>query len=175
MRSRMSRSYINELRGKSQQNINSPNENLPHLSTRANDSNDIQPKPSSLSLPYVRFHKKLSSSCQSAITLRDLNKSDLTDLSRDENNNKEENLRTKSTSKTNNQLIVPSRDDYRIRISNTTSIEDEQQDIPFNESRLSDALGYLRMYQNHNRVQFNALQFNDRVDLQVNKSFEFLL
>ncbi len=66
-------------------------------------------------------------------------------------------------------------DDYRIRISNTTSIDDEQQDIPLNESRLSDALGYLRMYQNNNRVQFNALQYNDRVDLQVNKSFELLL
>jgi hypothetical protein len=121
MRSRMSRSYINELRGKSQQNINSPNDNLPRLSIRANASNDTQPKISSLSLPYVRFHKNLPSSCKSAITLRVFNKSDLTESSTDENNNnKEENIRTKSISKNNNnQLMVPSMDDYRIRISNT--------------------------------------------------------
>jgi hypothetical protein len=45
---------------------------------------------------------------------------------------------------------------------------DEQKQIEYNETRFSDALGYLRMYKNHNRIQFNSLQFNDREDLQVN-------
>ena len=57
--------------------------------------------------------------------------------------------------------------DYCIRMSNTSSTDDDQQDMELNESRPSDALGYLRMYQNDNRVRYNALEFNDREDLQV--------
>ena len=56
------------------------------------------------------------------------------------------------------------------RLLNTPSIDDEQQEVEFNDTRLSDVLGYLRMYQNDNRIQFNSLQFNDREDLQVRKT-----
>jgi hypothetical protein len=157
--------YINELRGKNQQNIDSENENSNRSSTHTNTNNNIQSKASSLSLPQVRFHTKIPSSCQSAITLRNPN---LTNTTTDDNDNKED-----KTIQNNNQLIVPSIDDYRIRISNTSSIDDESQNIAFNETRISDALGYLRMYQNRNRVQFNALEFNDRADLQVNKDLKY--
>jgi hypothetical protein len=91
-----------------------------------------------------------------------------TNTTTDDNDNKENKI-----IQNNNQLSVPSIDDYRIRISNTSSIDDEQHDIAFNDTRISDALGYLRMYQNHSRVQFNTFEFNDRVDLQVNKDLKY--
>jgi hypothetical protein len=90
------------------------------------------------------------SSCQLSITLRDPN---LTNTTTDENDNKEDKI-----IQNNNQLIVPSIDDYRIRISDTSSIDDESQNIGFNETRISDALGYLGMCQNHNRVNLMHLK-----------------
>ena len=69
--------------------------------------------------------------------------------------------------KGSDRLTVAPVGDYCIRMSNTLSTDDDQQDIELNESRPSDALGYLRMYQNDNRVRYNALEFNDREDLQV--------
>ncbi|CAF1117807.1 unnamed protein product [Rotaria sp. Silwood1] len=67
----------------------------------------------------------------------------------------------------NHRLTAPANGDYCIRIANTSTICREQQQIELHETRLSDALGYLRMYKSHNRIQFNSLQFNDREDLQV--------
>ncbi len=175
MRSRMSKTYIDQLRGPSQTNINPPmdinnNENV-NSSSLHKKNNVKQKAASSLSLPQVRFQKKLTSACQSAITLLDhrkLNSTDKSILSDINSDDGTEEIRTSKPSfKCNNQLTVPPICDYSIRISNTPSICDEQQETGLNDSRSSDALGYLHMYQNHNRIQFSALQFNDREDLQV--------
>jgi len=175
MRTRMSKTYIEELRGPSQKDINSQigvNNNGNIMSSSINDN--IKLKSSSVSLPQVRFKTKLTSSCQSAITLLDhsklnsTNKSNITERISDDTI-QEEIIPSKPIIKNNNQLKIPTIGDYRIRISNTPSMSDEQQVNGLNDSRTSDALGYLHMYQNHNRIQFNTLQFNDREDLQVIK------
>ncbi|CAF1293744.1 unnamed protein product [Adineta ricciae] len=174
MRSRMSKTYISELRGSNPDeselpaNFNKANR-LFRSSVRA--SEDIRPKCSSVSLPQVRFQSKLSPSCHSSITLYDrsnlhsTNTSTLTTERRNEVPVSEE--PRESLPKTKNHLTVPTNDDHCLRTSNTPSMNDEPQDYAFNDSRLSDALGYLRMYQNHNRIQMNTLQFNDREDLQI--------
>ena len=174
MRLRMSKSYTDELRGSNQQNVNPPSEEISHTSLGTN--NTVKPTVSSLSLPQVRFHTKLTSSSKSAITLRDhikvnpVNKSILVTTHTDDDNEKEEVSTCKTVIRNNNQLTVPPTGDYCIRISNVSSTSDEQPEIVFNDSRLSDALGYLRMYKSQNRIQYNALQFNDREDLQVNRN-----
>ena len=128
----------------------------------------------SLSLPQVRFQKTLRSSGQSAITLPAREKSSCKRKSVEFNtsvdNHKEETVSRASRPiiKDTNRLAVSAIGDYCLRMSNTPSMEDEiQADIAFNDSRASDVLGYLHMYQNKNRIQFNTLQFNDREDLQV--------
>jgi len=172
MRSRMSKTYIAELRGQSQQDINPQTEvnNNENVNTKTN----VKPKSSSLSLPQVRFQNTLTSSSYSASTLLEHSKLNSIDRSTSTNRNSEDSNVEIGTSKPsircNNHLTVPPIGDHCIRISNTSSICDEQQELGFNDSRVSDALGYLRMYQNHNRIQFNALQFNDREDLQVKKT-----
>ncbi|CAM4881287.1 unnamed protein product [Rotaria socialis] len=67
----------------------------------------------------------------------------------------------------NSRLTAPINSDYCIRMPNTSTMYRQQQQIELKETRSSDALGYLRMYKNHNRIQFNSLQFNDREDLQI--------
>ncbi len=175
MRTRMSKTYIEELRGPNQRDINPQidvNNNENNISSSINDN--VKLKSSSVSLPHVRFQTKLTSSCQSAITLLDhsklssTNKSNLTERISDDTTQEE--IRTsKPIIKNNNQLTIPASGDYCIRMSNTPSMYDEQQANGLNDSRTSDALGYLHMYQSHNRVQYNKLQFNDREDLQVIK------
>jgi hypothetical protein len=176
MRTRMSKTYIEELRGPTQKDINSQigvNNNGTIMSSSINDN--IKLKSSSVSLPHVRFKTKLTSSCQSAITLLDhsklnsRNKSNLIERISDDTIQEEIITTSKPIIKNNNQLKIPTIGDYCVRISNTPSMSDEQQANGLNDSRTSDALGYLHMYQNHNRIQFNTLQFNDREDLQVIK------
>ncbi len=189
MRSRMSRSYIDELRGTHQQEMDmNNNEN----SNRSSRTNSLQPKSISIAFPSgKRESKNLCSSCQSTISLRDIelnseekipptfeksiliNPNDLENLTVEEIEKlayEKEEIKPKtilkSAIKNNNRLTVPAVGDYCIRIPNI-SICSEQNQVDFNETRLSDALGYLRMYKNHNRIQFNSLQFNDREDLQV--------
>ncbi len=165
MRSRMSRSYINELRGSIEQNsipqidINN-NDNLHSPSLQSTDH--LKSKASSISLPQVQFHTKLSSNFQSAITLLDHSQlnSTVNDLPKKTPVNK-------PILKDTNRLTVPTTGDYCLRISNTSSISNDEQRINHNDSRVSDVLGYLRMYQNNNRLEFNALRLNDREDLQV--------
>jgi hypothetical protein len=202
MRSRMSKSYIDELRGTHQREMNSQidlnnnNDNSSHCSLSRTDS--IQPKSISVSFPTVKNPNKVfCTSCQSTFSLPDtelnpldlnaFNKQILMDPNELENMTVEEIEKyayekddiitdeppikrttiLKSVIKNNNRLTVPAVSDYCIKIPNTVSICSEQQS-EFNETRLSDALGYLRMYKNRNRIQFNTLQFNDREDLQVN-------
>jgi len=202
MRSRMSKSYIDELRGTHQQEIdlnNNDNSNRSsHCSTLGRNS--IQPKSISISFPTGKHQDKvLCSSCHSTLSLCDIELNSNEKISQTFeksiliNPNQLENLTVeeieklayekddtiineqqikpktilKSAIKNNNRLTVPAIGDYCIRIPNTPSICGEQHQIEYNETRLSDALGYLRMYKNHNRIQFNSLQFNDREDLQV--------
>ncbi|CAF2124187.1 unnamed protein product [Rotaria magnacalcarata] len=80
------------------------------------------------------------------------------------NNN---NNHTNSNVNINSRLTAPTNSDYCIRVPNTSTMYRQQQQIELKETRSSDALGYLRMYKNHNRIQFNSLQFNDREDLQI--------
>ena len=223
MRTRMSKSYIDELRGTSQQDILSQIDinNNNHMnnddSNRSSHcsippTNSIQLKSSSISFPTIILQNKIvCSSCHSTLSLRDIqlnpieennrefteiNRSDLRSLGKsiimnpndlehltveeieklaydkDDIQTNEQQIKPttilKPAIKNNNRLTVPAVGDYCIRMPNTPSIYGEQHQVEFNETRLSDALGYLRMYKNHNRIQFNSLQFNDRVDLQVN-------
>jgi hypothetical protein len=203
MRSRMSKSYIDELRGTHQQGIDLNNNENSNRSSHCSISrtNSIQPKSISISFPPVKhLNQILCTTCQSTLSLCDIesdsNEKNCSTMDKSIliNPNQLDNLtveeieklayekddivtnelqikskpRLKSAIKTNNRLTVPAIGDYCIRIPNSSSICGEQHQIEFNETRLSDALGYLRMYKNHNRIQFNTLQFNDREDLQVN-------
>ncbi|CAF1262677.1 unnamed protein product [Adineta steineri] len=206
MRSRMSKSYIDELRGVNQQED--------HLQFDLNNNNDdcIQSKAVSVSFPLVNKNQRRSicSSCHSTLSLHDIqlnSKGRINQMHTEENHTNAtilinpstlDNLtveeiekyayeqddvlmdeqqikpmtRLKPAIKNNNnnnpnRLTVPSIGDYCIRISNISTDNYEQKHIEFSETRFSDALGYLRMYKNHNRIQFNTLQFNDREDLQV--------
>ncbi len=177
MRSRMSKSYINELRGSVEHNPipqidvnNNGNATLPSIQSIDN----LKSKASSISLPQARFHDKLTVNFQSAITLLDhsklnsTNKSIINDIDMTDHQEKTPTA-NKSILKDTNRLTVPATGDYCLRISNASSIcdEEKEQRITFNDSRVSDVLGYLHMYQNNNRLQFNGLRFNDREDLQV--------
>jgi hypothetical protein len=127
---------------------------------------------SSLSLPQIKFQKKLKPSCQSAINLRgrpdtSSRKKSILPVIQADDDDEEEMTTCILPNKNSNQLTVPSEGDCCIRMSNTPSMCDEQQETGFNDTRMSDVLGYLRMYQNNNRIQFNSLEFNDRNDLQV--------
>jgi hypothetical protein len=194
----MSKSYIDELRGthqhlnNSQIDLNNNNDNLSHCSISRADS--IQPESVSISFPLAKNPNKIvCTSCHSTFSLREtdlntLNKPVLINPTELENMTVEEIEKyayekddtitdeppqikrttiLKSAMKTNNRLTVPTISDYCIKIPSTASISSQQQ-TEFHETRLSDALGYLRMYKNRNRIQFNTLQFNDREDLQVN-------
>jgi hypothetical protein len=184
----MSKSYIDELRGKHQQEMDMNNNNNEN-SNRSSRTNSLQPR--AISIAFKRESKNLCSSCQSTISLRDIelnseeknhpvleksvliNPNDLEHLTVEEIERiayEKEEIKPKTilkpAIKNHNRLTVPAVGDYCIRIPNI-SICSEQHQVDFNETRLSDALGYLRMYKNHNRIQFNSLQFNDREDLQV--------
>ncbi len=202
MRSRMSKSYIDELRGTHQQETNFP------IDLNNND-NCIHSKSVSISFPTFKHSTKpLCSSCHSTLSLHDIQSNRMESTSSELrafnktillNPNELENLtveeieelayekddtitnehQTKSITilkpaikNTHNRLTIPTIDDNCIRIPNTLSIADQQKQIEYDETRFSDALGYLRMYKNHNRIQFNSLQFNDREDLQVNQIIE---
>ena len=207
MRSRMSKSYIEELRGThqhemhtSQFDLNNNNDNISHCSITRADS--IQPKSVSVSFPTEKpANKIVCTSCRSTFSLHDtelnsMNKSVVMNPTDLENMTVEEiekyayekddiitdepqikrttilrsALRTNNNTNTiNNRLTVPTVSDYCIKIPNSVSMCSEQQ-TELTETRLSDALGYLRMYKNRNRIQFNTLQFNDREDLQVKKN-----
>jgi hypothetical protein len=199
MRSRMSKSYIDELRGTHQQEMDLNNNGNSNRSSHCSISrtNSIQPKSISISFPTGKHETKiLCSTCQSTVSLSDsdneknhatFDKSILINPNALENLTVEEiekiayekddmindqsqikpKLILKSAIKNNHRLTIPTVGDYCIRIPNTSSISTEQHQIESTETRLSDALGYLRMYKNHNRIQFNSLQFNDREDLQV--------
>jgi hypothetical protein len=202
MRSRMSKSYIDELRGTHQQETNSPID-------LNNNHNCIHSKSVSISFPTFKHSiKPICSSCYSALSLHDiqlnpiertrselrafnktilLNPNELENLTVEEIEKlayeKDDTITNEQQTKSitilkpaikniHNRLTIPTVSDHCIRISNTSSMTDEQKQIEYNETRFSDALGYLRMYKNHNRIQFNSLQFNDREDLQVNKIIE---
>lgn len=189
MRSRMSKSYIDELRG-IHQDLNNNDDLHQYQSNRSSDCSTIaihprQTKSISITVPSIQ-HRALCSSCQSTISLQDIqlthreksiliNPNDLEDLTVEEIEKyayEKDPIKPKtilkSTIKSNDRLTVPNIGDYCIRISDG-SLSNEQHPIELNETRLSDALGYLRMYKNHNRIHFNSLQFNDREDLQVNQ------
>jgi hypothetical protein len=200
MRSRMSKSYIDELRGTHIQEIDLNNNENSNRSSNCSTSgtNSFQPKSISMSFPAVKNPQKMiCSSCQSTLSLHDIesnsqtiNKSILMNPNELENLTVEEieqlayekddiiinepEIKRKTILKSaiknnnNNRLTVPAVGDYCIRIPNTPAICGEQHQNELNDTRLSDALGYLRMYKNHNRIQFNSLQFTDREDLQVN-------
>lgn len=208
MRSRMSRSYIDELRGVSQQdrysqfdmNNNDDSNRSSHCSMKGNSTNSF--KPFSISLPPAKPQQKLTcSSCHSIVSLKDIqlksnienpnafdekhltssqklstidrkdfeviNVEDLENFD-DEKDDVVHRLppskpvRVSRPPKTNtNRLTVPTVGDFCIRIP-------EQQSYS-SDPRLSDALGYLRMYKDQNRIHFNNLQYEERDDLQVNK------
>jgi hypothetical protein len=174
----MSKSYINELRGSVEHNPipqidvnNNANATLPSIQSIDN----LKSKASSISLPQARFHDKLTVNFQSAITLLDhsklnsTNKSIINDIDMTDHQEKTPTANKSILKDTTNRLTVPATGDYCLRISNASSIcdEEKEQRITFNDSRVSDVLGYLHMYQNNNRLQFNGLRFNDREDLQV--------
>ncbi|CAF4492269.1 unnamed protein product, partial [Rotaria sp. Silwood2] len=227
MRSRMSKSYIDELRGIHQQETNSPidlnNNNNNNNNDNSNRSSNcsttgihsIQPKSIPISFPTVKHQNKIiCSSCQSTFSLNDIqlnsidkNHHTVTEINPSNictfdksilmNPNELENMTVedieklayekediklneqqtksitilkpaiKNNNNNNNRLTAPPNGDYCIRIAHTSTICREQQQIELTETRLTDALGYLRMYKSHNRIQFNSLQFNDREDLQV--------
>jgi len=174
MRMRMSKSYIDGLRGSNPQDIKpqiETNNNETTIRSSQQTNNPVKSTFSSLSLPQVKFQKKLKPSCQSAINIRD--RTDLHSRKKlilpviHADDIEEETTTILPSNKNSTQLTVPSEGECCIRMSNTPSISDEQQEFEFNDTRLSDVLGYLRMYQNQNRIQFNSLEFNDREDLQV--------
>lgn len=192
MRSRMSRSYINELRGSNGKELDSGNNpNKPdNVTSSSIQSNDIlKTKVSSMSLPQVLFHTKLSPASHSVTTLRDHIKFNSTNpsiisaiTSCDEKEEMPVPITTtapticKPIIKNNHHLTVPASGDYCLRISDASSstcdddLQSPQHGHPpmiLNDSRTSDVLGYLHMYQNNNRIQFSTIQFNDREDLQV--------
>lgn len=187
MRSRMSKSYIDELRGIQQHEMdlnNNTNEvHHQHSSNRSSDCSTIVLEPRrtksiSITVPSIQ-HRNVCSSCQSTISLRDIqfnqrNPNDLEHLTVEEIEKyayEKDSIKPKtilkSTMKSTDRLTVPNTGDYCIRIGDS-STSNSQHPIELTETRLSDALGYLRMYNNHNRIHFNSLQFNDREDLQVN-------
>ncbi|CAF1166761.1 unnamed protein product [Adineta ricciae] len=181
MRSRMSKSYIDELRGLHQQE-----------NTLLYDPDQCsQAKAISVSFPLAKQQtKSICSSCQSTLSLKDIHRSsmnrsilmnpnDLENLTVEEieqlayekddqiTNDLQRKFRTTAKMNNQNRLTVPAVSDYCIRMPTLSSAEDEPATISYHETRISDALGYLRMYKNQNRIQFNSLQFNDREDLQV--------
>lgn len=168
MRTRMSKSYIDELRGSDSQASLPPGDEATSNSLSEQDC-QVKTQPSSMSLPHIRFKKNLLTNHQSAITLTEHYKLHSTQKSCLAGKSlTEANKPTEAPTKGNNQLSVPPVGDYCLRISNTPSMyEDEQNEMPFNETRVSDALGYIQMYHDQNRIQFNTLEFNDREDLQV--------
>ena len=170
MRKRMSRSYIGELRGSNAQNLNPQIEVIDDVDT----DGELRSQISSLSLPpQVHFYTKIPSVRQSAITLDEHQKLNSTHKScLTEKSIIEIDKPTQPPVKGNTQLLVPPVGDYCLRISNTPSMfDDEQSELVLNDTRVSDALGYLHMYNNQNRIQFGTLQFNDREDLQVRRKF----
>lgn len=197
MRSRMSKSYIDELRGNHQHELDLNNNDQQQHSNRSSECSTIaipprQMKSISMTFPSIQ-HRTICSSCQSTIDLpeRQLNareKSILINPNELQNLTVEEIERYayekdpskpktifKSTVRPSNRLTVPNIGDYSIRVENLSISNEQQHAIEFNDPRLSDALGYLRMYQNHNRIQFNSLQFNDREDLQVNQLMKSMI
>lgn len=192
MRSRMSKSYIEELRGVQNRRCDLTNN---QQSNRSSNSSSIQMKSTSISFPNDKQENKtICSSCQSTISLRDIEVNAIEKLEHATKKtvliepNKLEDLTVeeieriayekegeemkpktilKSAIKTSNRLTVPMIGSCRVHIPDQTAICEEQQQIELTETRLSDALGYLRMYKNQNRIQFNSLQFNDQEDLQV--------
>ena len=224
MRSRMSKTYIDELRGGHQPERHSPidiNNNTNNTESNRSSHCSVPPvntlprKPTSISHPPTKSPtQRWCSTCHSTLSLRDvqvntteensqsateqirsqccslpktmvLNPLSLEHLTVEEIERiayaKEEStvddacrktsIRVKSAMKNSSQhhLAVPPAGDFCIRIPNVSASCDEpgQQHTGSPETRLSDALGYLRMYKNHNRIQFDALQCNDRQDLQV--------
>ena len=218
MRSRMSRSYIDELRGVgfqgriSQLDMNNNNDSnrSSHSSIQMNSFSPL--KTNSITFPASKMQQKIvCSSCHSTLSLGEiqlksidenqeacmeksrpsllsppktviLSPKDLECLTVEDVEKLDEEKdvivhrasiskltnNLKPAIKNNNRLTVPSVGDFCIRIPDRLStITDEQQQLDMNETRLSDALGYLRMYKNQNRIQFNSLQCNDREDLQV--------
>lgn len=221
MRSRMSKSYIDELRGVSQQghlsqldmNNNTHSNRSSHCSI-STAQHHIPMKSHSISFP---ANKVVCVSCRSTLSLRDIqldpidenphgfdenNRSELRSLSKTIiiNPSELDNLTVediekideekdviitdiaprkpvtilKPAIKNQHRLTVPTVGDFCIRIPERSSIGDgglhPQQHVEIHETRLSDALGYLRMYKNQNRIQFNSLQCNDREDLQVTRT-----
>ena len=224
MRSRMSKTYIDELRGGHQPERSSPTDmNNNTNNTESNRSSHCSVPPG-IPLPLKLTPtsppltnpptKRWCSTCHSTLSLRDVqvhatgenshstteqNRPECRSLSKTmvlnplslENLTVEEieriayekedsvsddarrktSIRVKPAMKNNSQhhLAVPAAGDFCIRIPNVSATCDDphQQHIDLHETRLSDALGYLRMYKNHNRIQFDALQSNDRQDLQV--------
>lgn len=183
MRSRMSKSYLEGLRGStfvepaSQHQSKDESQNIPQIMRR--EISPIHPKMSTLSLPpmaNLNISKTMSThstlSLHECSQVRHLEKSMLATSNTDSSHLmpihlKQESTRCESIHQPKTKgLTVPPVGDYCLRISNTSS-DCESHGIELNDSRVSDALGYLRMYQNHNRVRFNALEFNDREDLQV--------
>ena len=190
MRSRMSRSYINELRGSNAKELEDPNDmnNNENLTSSIQSDDLLKTKVSSMSLPQVMFHTKLSPSSHSVTTLRDrikFNSANPSIISAtttcDEKEEPPINTTTataicKPIIKNNHHLTVPASGDYCLRISNASSStcdddpkisQQANSQMILNDSRTSDVLGYLHMYQNNNRIQFSTIQFNDREDLQV--------
>lgn len=239
MRSRMSKSYIDELRGTHQQCLSSPidlnnnNNNNANNSNRSSncsmpENNWIQPKmPGTKLLATTKNQNKTKcSSCQTTLSLCDIkvdpiekNHSTVTEsshpnvhkfgksiimnpnelksitvedvdkLSDGKHNFTQTEQQTKSikiikpviktnnsTNYSNSRLAAPTSNDYCTRIlNNRSTICPEQPSMELKEIHSSDALGYLRMYKSHNRIQFNSLKLNDREDLQVNKIIQYIL
>lgn len=174
MRSRMSKSYIDGLRG-STSKATDPTAGLPRIESLSHSccqkSEEIQIKVSSLSLPQIDHATILPThSGHSTLSLREYRDAHhSTDLYSNANKSVhiDSDLAQAGAASKNQRLTVPPIGDYCVRMSNTSTVSERHEGIELNESRGSDALGYMRMYQNHNRVQFNTLQFNDREDLQV--------
>ena len=176
----MSKSYVDGLRGSTPKTIDDRPGVEKVSCSCLRKSESIPAKFSSLSLPQIEHSTILpTSSGHSMLSLRDYRDArgshPSTDLCSTASKTVplENDVPRESAFKSgNHRLTVPPIGDYCIRMSNTSSISDRVEAIELNESRTSDALGYLRMYRNNNRVQFNALQFNDREDLQVSEQRE---
>lgn len=182
MRSRMSRSYIEGLRGSSQLNLEQLDdgnlqENTSHSSLR---KESVPPnKISTLSLPPIKYAGSTPANpAHSTLSLNECNQSEIlvekgTDAHEMSCYCKKESVTQELPFKSGaHRLTVQPVGDYCLRMSNISSVHDRPAILECNDSRVSDALGYLRMYQSNNRIQFNTLQFDDRADLQVKSSFE---
>ncbi|CAF0823796.1 unnamed protein product [Didymodactylos carnosus] len=198
MRSRMSRSYIEELRG-IEKNNNQSDSRLATLNNKVYPGSFTMPK---------HTHESMSVTRRSMASLREVKLQRITETDSGQfNDDNSENIRmmsktvvldpnnlTNMTTDENEKIdydqegtidinsiratTSPTVEFKSSQIRNSISVTTNNGRSSFNiripktpdddsQERPSDALGYLRMYKDRNRIDFESLQFNEREDLQI--------